>query len=422
VKAALPLSRARAATRGGFVVAAVLLAVGAAPAPAGTVTAQRAAAPCDGQWQVVPTYDHSHLYGEIDQLDAVAALSPADEWSVGSWTQYPDEYVFHTLVEHRGGAAGDWVSVPSPNASALNSYLYGVDGARADDVWAVGGSDEAGPPYGSLVEHWDGGSWSIADRASFPGVLYGVAALGRDDVWAVGTEGYPGRVLIEHWDGSSWSARYRLVAGGFGGELRSVTAVAPDDIWAVGYYWGASDVEYTLAMHFDGRAWRRVRSPSPLTGFEEDQNWLGSVTATASSDVWAVGFYRGEAEADSFVTGHTLVEHWDGARWSVVASPDPGPTDGGNALWGVRSVSQDDVWAVGNAGGVLDTYPWTTPLVFHWDGSTWTQVGAPGSGSLFGLAAEPGRAGLSAVGAVDKPAQLEQNEYQGTLAQHLCPG
>lgn len=396
----------------GPVVAAVALIMGAAPT---AIADSSDVAACDGLWQVVPSFDHSQLSGEIDSLNAVAAVSSTDQWAVGSWEHYPDAYHFHPLVEHWDGTSAGWTFVSSPDRP-VDSALYGVAAVAADDVWAVGGAVFS--PYGSLVEHWDGAAWSVVAPATFPGILYGITALGPNNIWAVGTHDYPGRVLIEHWDGTSWTAISPLVAGHYPGLLRSVTAVAPNDVWATGYYWGAGRVEYTLTMHFNGHSWRTVSSPSPITGFDGDQNWLTSVTAVASNDVWAVGFDRGATSPNSAVAGQTLIEHWNGTRWSVVSAPSPSSVNG-NALWGVTALRADDVWAVGSVDGVLDTSASTTPLVAHWDGSTWVQVSAPGNGQLLGLAAEPAAAGLSATGAVDKPAV--PSDYQGTLAQHLCP-
>jgi hypothetical protein len=370
---------------------------------------------CDGLWQVVPTFDHSTQSGEIDTLNSVAARSASDQWAVGSWTKYPDDYHFHTLVEHWDGTAAGWTGVASPNLS-VDTALYGVAALASNDVWAVGGA--VFEPYQGVVQHWDGASWSIVPSASFPGILYGIVALGPNDIWAVGTRDYPGPMLIEHWDGSSWTATYQLVAGRFGGNLRSITALAPNDIWAVGYYWGAGRVEYTLTMHYNGHKWRLVQSPSPLTSFEEDQNWLTSVAATSSRDVWAAGFDRGLDSPTTSTAGRTLITHWNGTRWSIVPSPDPTSTNG-NALWGLTEISATNVTAVGIVGGVLDTYASSTPLVARWNGSTWTQVSAPGSGGLFSVAAEPGGAGISAVGDQVKPA--DPYDYLGTLAEHRCP-
>src|SRR5215467_9326066 len=55
--------------------------------------------------------------------------------------------------------------------------------------------------------------------------------------------------------------------------------------------------------------------PSPNAG--SGANALFGVSAIASNDVWAVG------EFSSVSAGQTLVEHWNGVSWSVVASPSP---------------------------------------------------------------------------------------------------
>jgi hypothetical protein len=396
-------------------VGALLIAV-VAIASAGRATATADVPACDGQWSVVPSSDHSQLYGEIDSLNSVAALSSTDQWAVGSWLQYPGAYFFHTLIEHWDGSSAGWTIVPSPNAPVLNSYLYGVAANAPNDVWAVGGTDQSGPPYRSLVEHWDGTSWSIVVPASFPGVLYDVVALGPSNVWAVGTENYPGRGLIEHWDGTTWTATYLR----FGALLRGVDAVGPRDIWAVGQRYGRSNPfgDTTLTMHFNGRAWSRVPSPSPLSGNDTDQNWLTSVSAVAANDVWAVGR---DGNHDLGPLDQTLIEHWNGARWTLVPSPNPGGTSSDNDLWGVAAVASGDAWAVGGVGAFLNPQ-FSAPLALHWDGSGWTRVSvpAPAGGELLGVAAEPAGAGVSATGDTVKPAT--PYGYVGTLSEHLCPG
>ena len=388
-----------------------------AAAMASTATAPAARPPtCDSTWQLVPSADRSLQSGEIDSLNAVGAVSSADQWAVGSWLHYPDAYHFHTLVEHWDGTSGGWTLVPSPNSAALNSYLYGVVAAASDNVWAVGGSDESGGSYESLVEHWNGTSWSIVPGASFPGVLYAVAALAPGNVWAVGTAGYPGRGLIEHWNGTTWTATYLR----FNAVLRGVVALGPRDIWAVGQQYGRTNTfgDTTLAMHFNGNVWSQIPSPNPLSGNSNDQNWLTSVSAVATNDIWAVGRYGNH---DGGPLDQTLVEHWNGARWTVVPSPNPGGSSQDNDLWGVAAVTSGDVWAVGGVGAFLNA-EFSSPLALHWDGSAWQQlaVSAPAKGELLGVAAEPAGMGISAVGDTVKPAL--PNPYIGTLAEHLCPG
>jgi hypothetical protein len=64
--------------------------------------------------------------------------------------------------------------------------LAGVAAVSAADVWAVGGSQTTtGSP--TLIEHWDGTSWSVvASPTPGAGRLNGVAGLGGGGLWAVG--------------------------------------------------------------------------------------------------------------------------------------------------------------------------------------------------------------------------------------------
>src|SRR2546427_4800062 len=84
-------------------------------------------------------------------------------------------------------------------------------------------------------------------------------------------------------------------------------------------------------------------------------NELHSVSALAENDVWAVGVsYNTER-----TLGSTLIEHWNGSRWSVV--PSPNPSSSVNMINAVAAVSANDVWAVGTAPTPTDTV-----LILHW--------------------------------------------------------
>jgi hypothetical protein len=57
---------------------------------------------------------------------------------------------------------GGWTIIPSPNGDGRRSTLNAVAGVSPDDVWAVGlmTPPDSGAPQ-TLIEHWDGLSWSI---------------------------------------------------------------------------------------------------------------------------------------------------------------------------------------------------------------------------------------------------------------------
>jgi hypothetical protein len=150
-----------------------------------------------------------------------------------------------------------------------------------------------------------------------------------------------------------------------------VDAVAPDDVWAVGFAGATSDLNTeTLAVHWDGDAWQRV--PSPNVGDAATVNELTAVDVVASDDAWAVGFVHEDAQTKP------MMQHWDGASWSMVSLPDPGA--GHSVLSDVAAGGPDDVWAVGYAPSRTDGHV-LEPYVLHWDGESWTRVDTANGGS-----------------------------------------
>jgi hypothetical protein len=222
--------------------------------------------------------------------------------------------------------------------------------------------------------------WHKVASPSIGGALWGVSALTHTDAWAVGSNGGSG--ITEHWDGTSWSYIPSPQPGNYANELDGVAALSSSDVWAVGahqnYKGMYQEPQKTLVEHWDGARWSVIASLNPGMFY----NSLSAVTALAPNDIWAVG-------AQGNLQGHskTLIEHWNGKQWSVVQSPSVGPFD--NELWSVAGVASNDVWAVGlywaPPGNVIDT------LTEHWDGSTWSVVPSPnppgGDNDLHGVAA-----------------------------------
>ena len=113
-----------------------------------------------------------------------------------------------------------------------------------------------------------------------------------------------------------------------------------------------------LIEHWDGAVWTVIRTPHLEFG-----GLLQAVAARSSNDVWAVGSRNELGQV------HTLIEHWNGSRWLVVPSPSIGTYD---LLYGVEVVSRNDAWAVGSSDAVVDTY-----ILMHWDGTSWSLVDGP---------------------------------------------
>lgn len=283
-----------------------------------------------------------------------------------------------------------WIVVPSPT---INTYgtLGGVAGDTLTNLWTVG--NDTDPSSGlaqTLTEHWNGTSWSVIPSPNVSSVnsaLSAVAVLSPSDAWAVGSSGFSAygslQTLIEHWNGTSW----QIVASPSPGPLSfltSVTALAANNVWAAGVTGtDSTSDEQTLIEHWNGSVWSVVASPNrPLP-----TNYLAGISAVSSSDIWAVG--RSEFN-------QSLTEHWNGTSWSIVASPNVGAVD--NILWSVAAVAANDVWTVGET----DSGGNPQPLVEHWNGTSWSVVPGANPGSqgsqLYSVTALASAGQLWAVG------------------------
>jgi hypothetical protein len=225
----------------------------------------------------------------------------------------------------------------------------------------------------ALIESWDGSQWSIADSVPQPGserdILFAVSAVSPSDVWAVGDqEGPDGKfeTLVEHWDGAVWTLSPSLNPGASGNHLYGVTAIGPDDVWAVGQQLGAGAPDQGLIEHWDGQKWSVFASP----GHGSANTLLDSATS-GGDGLFAVG----ETD-DAHQGGRPLIEQLVNGSWTDAALPPAGSN--WTNLYGVTE-SQAGTWAVGTfvdpASGNNQT------LLLRRNGQGWSVVSGPNPGS-----------------------------------------
>jgi len=224
-------------------------------------------------------------------LFAVAATSATDAWAVGDYSTTADPAHTQALIEHWDGTA--WKQVPTPNPTA-NDALSGVAAISATDAWAVG-EYVTGAGIRTLIEHWDGTAWKQVPSPSPGGTngstLSSVDATSATSAWAVGnyfSSGTVDKTLIEHWNGTTWTRVPSPSPGGSNGSaLSGVDAASAASAWAVGSY---SNMDKTLILHWNGTTWSRVASPNP----SPFSNELSGVAAASPADIWAVGIHSVE--------------------------------------------------------------------------------------------------------------------------------
>lgn len=167
--------------------------------------------------------------------------------------------------------------------------------------------------------------------------------------------------------GAAWTAAPQPALSGSGG-LAGVAATSSTDAWAVGHRFDPTDQNtHPLIEHHDGASWTVVASIEDPT---MAQSLLLGVDARTTTDGWAVGYGFGSNNV-----ARTLIEHWNGSAWTLVTAANAGhPANG--VLSGVEAIAADDAWAVGayGNGGPSRT------LIEHWDGTAWTIVPSPNKG------------------------------------------
>lgn len=345
---------------------------------------QPVAASASCAWTRMPSGDNGINY---NILNAVSATSATNAWGVGEYYYHGDK----TLIEHWDGAT--WTIVPGANERLHWHYrLEGTAAIQPSDVWAVGYVD-AGGFFQPLSEHWNGTTWSIV-RAPFTNwtELLAVAAVSTSDVWAVGIA-YAGvnQTLIENWNGSSWSIVPSPDVNSNNNQLSGIAALPSGEAWAVGSYdEPGTQTAQTLIEHWNGVQWTIVPSPNA----SQLSNELVRVAAVGPRDAWTVGAFNDGTRTK------TLVEHWNGLHWKIVHSESPGITY--NILSSVSATSATDVWAVGSRWkGNSDK-----TLVEHWDGTSWSVIKSP---SVFGSNYND----LWGVAAISPTSALAVGDYQG---------
>jgi hypothetical protein len=325
--------------------------------------------------------------GNNVSLLGASARTNSDAWAVGQQFVAAGQPQAPAVAYHWNGT--NWSLTPTPNLGEYGA-LESVSASTATDAWAVGFTMIRRRDFGTLIEHWNGSGWTAnsVDAISGFGVrLTGVADLSATNAWAVGDGASGG--LAEHWNGTAWSVVSLPDPSFTPSSDSAISADSPTDIWLVG-----STISSTTGttvpetLHYNGTTWAVV--PVALPG--QASATLDAVTAISAGDVWAVGEDIG---AGSAIGGSTLIEHWNGTAWSIVATPTPGAYP---SLTGVAGRSAGDVYAVGtnlpSAGGGPEQ-----AMILRWNGNSWSvdSSGAFG-GSLAAAATFPGARNEWAVG------------------------
>ena len=136
----------------------------------------------------------------------------------------------------------------------------------ASVVIATGSFAPGGDTTRTLTEIWDGTRWEIEPSpngdASSQNFLNSVRCVSASDCTAVGDyyddRAFTGGTLIEHWDGTSWSLESSATSSTFGANLSDVSCIARASCLAVGQDGNgghAHNDQLSIELNVDGEDW-----------------------------------------------------------------------------------------------------------------------------------------------------------------------
>ena len=305
---------------------------------------------------------------------AAAAFKPLPEPNIAALSPRPKEPVTYTTDTPSGAG---WTVQRAPVLGTNDNSLGAVAAVSRANLWAVGNflPDTQGSNQDATLAkaaHFNGSRWvdtPVPNSGPNYNTLFGVAAA-RGQAWGVGVatdRRYRAHSLIDAWNGTAWHIAATPKLETQRDILFSAAAVSARNVWAVGEQQGQNGKFGTLIEHWDGQRWSVIPSPDPGSS----GNTLFGVAAAGPRNVWAVG-QRNNRNSDT-----PLVEHWDGHAWTAVGVPSAGVTGG---LLQAVAVRGHQVWAVGQSD---DATHQARPLVVHLDRGTWTAQQPAGVGSGF---------------------------------------
>ncbi|MFN8642953.1 MAG: cytochrome P460 family protein [Candidatus Binatia bacterium] len=202
------------------------------------------------------------------------------------------------------------------HATPGTARLFGIWGAAANDLWAVG-ADPDNPDTGGVLWRFEGTDWRAIDPSSVrPGglpQLFKVWGRASDDVYAVGFRG-----VVLHWNGSAWSVVDSAAANPRNRQLFTVNGTASLTAIVGGFF---------------------------AEGLVLERGAGGAVTAATPAGIPQLnGVFFPPGGLGVAVGNGLAVATRDENGWTTV---DEGTDDQGRDFHAVWVDSEDGIWAVG---------------------------------------------------------------------------
>ena len=171
----------------------------------------------------------------------------------------------------------------------------------------------------------------------------------------------------------NWCVRSGAAVDSSKGEpmFDDIAALSASNVWVIGQQqpYQNSALTSPLIEHWDGARWSVVPTPDPRSVLNPSLNnqKFDAISAVSANDIWVVGgAYHFDIDTLGLQVFFPLIERWDGSSWKIIRLPASFPRIFLNS---VVALSASDVWVAGENRN--------ESLVEHWDGSQWSQISLP---------------------------------------------
>jgi hypothetical protein len=319
-------------------------------------------------WSVLPSPNPT----SSSVLDAVSCVSASFCMSVGSDRDGRSD---ETLAEKWDGYT--WSVVRSASPSSEQNDLTDITCSSATYCMAVGYLEDVSTVDGTIAatldpmfEMWNGVNWSLLTPAepSTVGILTSLSCPSASQCVAVGSleasSGAQG-ALTEAWNGTKWSVVPGPNPAGQSAQLLGVFCMSPSQCLSVGTDVNpASQLGAPLSETWNGSVWSVVPVHSPVSTFV-GLEFLGGAYCPTTSRCLSVGAYT-----DRLGNDRTLVNQWNGKKWSFVTSPNPTLY---SELESISCSADMHCMAVGSTATPGAQYT----LAERWNGTSWSIAPTP---------------------------------------------